>query len=113
VAANGTFHYEVDSAPYDEFGNKVTIVKCHGKLISQTTTEMRDAIKPLLPQGGRIVVDLGDLSYLDSSGLGTLVALKASALKQGLCILEFTNMAPRIMQLLRITNLTDMLASKS
>jgi anti-anti-sigma factor len=113
MAVDGSLHFEVEKAPNDEFGNKVTLVKCHGKLVSQTTGAMRDAIRPLLPEGGRIVVDLGDLSYLDSAGLGTLVALKASAIKQGLCILEFSNMGPRIMQLLRITNLTEMLSSRA
>jgi len=49
---------------------------------------------------------------VDSSGLGTLVALKASAVRQGLCILEFTNMTPRILELLRITNLMQILTSQ-
>jgi anti-anti-sigma factor len=46
---------------------------------------MKDVVKPLIPEGGRIVIDLGDLSYMDSTGLGALVSLKASAIKQGLC----------------------------
>jgi anti-sigma B factor antagonist len=50
------------------------------------------------------------LNYLDSSGLGALVGLKVSAVKQGYCMLEFVNMAPRIVELLRITNLTQILS---
>jgi anti-anti-sigma factor len=111
MAASGSFSCEVEQSKNDQFGNKVTTVKCQGKLVSETVAEMREAIRPLLPLGGRIVVDLGNLSYMDSSGLGALVALKVSAVKQGYCILEFANMTPRILQLLRITNLQEMLAS--
>jgi anti-anti-sigma factor len=68
-------------------------------------------VRPLIPQGGRIVIDLADVNYLDSSGLGALVGLKASAVKQGLCILEFANMTPRVLELLRITRLTQMFSS--
>lgn len=68
-------------------------------------------MKPVIPLGGRIVVDLSDVNYLDSSGLGALVGLKVSAINQGLCILEFANMTPRVMELLRITRLTQMFSS--
>lgn len=89
----------------------VTTIKCHGKLVSDTASQMKGAVKPLIPLRGRIVIDLGDVTYLDSSGLGTLVGLKASAINQGLCILEFANMTPRVMDLLRITRLTQMFSS--
>jgi len=111
MASSGSFLCEVDKSKQDSYGNKVTTVKCHGKLVSETVGEMREVVRSLLPLGGRIVVDLGDLSYLDSSGLGALVGLKVSAVKQGYCILEYANMTPRILQVLRITNLQEMLSS--
>jgi anti-anti-sigma factor len=60
--------------------------------------------------GGRIIIDLGDVKHLDSAGLGALVGLKTSAINQGLCILEF-NMTPGVLELLRITHLTQMFSS--
>jgi len=72
---------------------------------------MNEVVKPLIPLGGRIVVDLGDLSYLDSAGLGTLLGLKVSAIKQGYCKLEFVNMTPRVLELLRLTNVLQMFSS--
>src|SRR5271170_6520628 len=92
----------------DEQGNRVTIVKLHGKLVTETGGELKDVVKPLIAEGGRIILDLGNLSHLDSSGLGTLVGLKASAINRGYCMLEFENMTPRIVELLRITNLTQL-----
>jgi anti-anti-sigma factor len=60
---------------------------------------------------GRIVIDLSDVAYLDSSGLGSLVGLKVSAVKEGYCRLELVNMSPRVMELLRITNLAQMFST--
>jgi len=106
-----SFHCEVERSPDDQKGNKVTAVTCHGKLVSENSGELKQVVKPLIPLGGRIVVDLGDLKYLDSSGLGALIALKVSAINQGMCMLEFVNMTPRILELLRITKLDKMLGS--
>lgn len=97
----------------DELGNRVTIVKCHGRLVSETSSAMKEVVKPLISQGGRIVVDLADVEYLDSSGLGTLVGLKASAINHGFCILELANMKPRVLELLRITNVIQLFSPKS
>ena len=95
----------------DEFGNKLTTVRCHGRLVAENSPEMAGLVKPLIPQGGRIVIDLGGLTYLDSSGLGALVGLKASAIRQGFCVLELDNMTPRVLELLRITNLMQLFKS--
>ncbi len=106
-----SFTYEVEKSPDDQHGNKVTTIKCHGKLISENSNEIKELVKPMIPLGGRIVIDLGDLNYLDSSGLGALVGLKVTAVKQGLVILEFANMTPRVLELLRISNLVQTFAS--
>lgn len=110
MPAINSFHCEVEQAPNDQFGNAVTNVKCHGRLVSDTSERLRNMVKPLIPRGGRIVLDLADVNQLDSSGLGTLVALKVSAINQGYCMLELINLTPRILELLRITNLTSMLS---
>jgi anti-anti-sigma factor len=101
---------EIEQATNDEFGNKVTIVKCQGKLVSSTAARLKELVKPLISDGGRIVLDLADLNHMDSSGLGTLVSLKVSAINHGYCMLELTNMTPRILDLLRITNLVQVLS---
>jgi anti-anti-sigma factor len=109
-----SLHCEVEKSDNkDEAGNRVTTVHCHGRLVSDTAGEMKETVKPLIPLGGRIIIDLGDVSHLDSSGLGALVGLKASAINQGYCILEFANMTPRILELLRITNLLQLFSSKN
>src|ERR1700734_2410039 len=102
MAPESPFHCEVEKLKdNDERGNKVTTIKCHGRLVSETADEVKELVKPLIPLGGRIVLDLSDVSNLDSSGLGALVGLKASAIKQGYCILELANLTPRVLELLR------------
>ena len=112
MARDGSFRCDVEkSIDKDERGNQVTTIKCHGELVTHTANTIKDLVRPLIPLGGRIVIDLGDVKHLDSSGLGALVGLKASAVKQGRCILELANMTPRVLELLRITHLTKMFSS--
>lgn len=103
------FHCEVESSV--EEGVKVTTVRCHGRLIHQTAGEVKDIVKPLIPQGGVIVIDLKDVTFLDSLGLGTLVGLKVSAINEGYCTLKLENLTPRITELLKLTNLTNLFSS--
>ena len=79
--------------------------------MSENSGQIKELVKPLIPLGGRIVLDLTDLGYLDSSGLGTLVGLKVSALKEGYCKLELVNLSPRVKELLRLSNLTQLFSS--
>jgi anti-sigma B factor antagonist len=111
MAPHGSFQYEVEKSEDDQYGNKVTTIKCHGRLVAENAREMSELVKPLIPLGGRIVIDLGDLNYLDSSGLGALVGLKVSAINQGFCRVELVNLTPRVLELLRITNLMQVFSS--
>jgi anti-anti-sigma factor len=112
MASDVPFHCEIEKLKdKDEGGNQVTIVKCHGRLVGGNVDQIKEQVKPLIPLGGRIVIDVGDLNYLDSAGLGALVGLKVSAIRQGYCILELANMTPRVLELLRITHLTQMFSS--
>ena len=106
-----SFRYELEHSANQWRPNKVTTVKCHGRLVSENTEEVKSLVLPLLTQGGLIVIDLSDLNYLDTSGLGTLVGLKVSAIKQGLSILQFVNMTPRVLEILRRTGLAQLLSS--
>ena len=102
-------HCELETAiNRDENGNEVTIIKCHGELVLETVGKMKELINPLIRNGSRIILDLAAVKHLDSAGLGSLVGLKASVIKQERCILELANLTPGIVELLRITHLTHM-----
>jgi anti-anti-sigma factor len=106
-----SFTYDVTKSRNEELGVDVTTIHCHGRLTNDSTGKIKEVVKPLIGHGGHIVIDLGDLNYLDSSGLGALVGLKVSALNQGLCRLELANLTPRVKELLSLANLTKLFSS--
>ncbi len=66
---------------------------------------MRDRIKELLGQDRKkIVIDLGEVSFMDSTGLGELVAAYTTARHQQ-ATLKLANLTKKIKDLLSITQL--------
>jgi anti-anti-sigma factor len=55
------------------------VVKCHGRLVAGVTDVLSVQVKQLIPDNKRIVLDLTDLTHMDSTGLGALVRLYVSA----------------------------------
>jgi anti-anti-sigma factor len=110
--APGTpFHCQIEETR-DEKDLNVTVVKCGGRLLGKSTTEIREVVQPLILRGGRIALDFANLEYLDSSGLGAIVGLKVSAISRG-CVLDLKNLTPRVKQLLTITNLMQLFSAIS
>ena len=84
--------------------DNVTIVRCHGQLVSEVSNILYSKVRPMIPATKRIVLDLSDVSRMDSMGLGTLVGLYTSARAAG-CELQLLNIGKRIRELLGLTNL--------
>jgi len=84
-----------------------TTVHCAGRITSDTTGLLKTTVKPLLSQSPRVTLDLADVSYMDSSGLGILVALYASANRAG-CHFKLINLTQRIKELLSVTQLIEL-----
>ena len=62
----------------------VIVVYLRGAILfGEESTSLRILVKDLLNKSRQIVLDLGDVTYIDSGGLGTLVALYVSARKIG------------------------------
>ncbi|MGA8183572.1 MAG: STAS domain-containing protein [Terriglobia bacterium] len=82
-------------------------VKCKGRLVYGQTDILKEGVRDLLRQSKRVVIDLGDVDYMDSAGLGTVLYLYASA-KTSHCELQLVNLAPRVRQLFGITNILSL-----
>ena len=89
-------------------GNAV-MVKCHGRLVAGTSQELYQEVKQLLPQTKLVVVDLAELTYVDSMGLGTLVRLYVSARQQG-CEFKLLHLSKQLRNVLKMTNLLSVFA---
>ena len=82
----------------------VATIKCRGRLVAGTTGDFKDQVRALFPSVRRIVIDLGELTYLDSVGIGSLVTLYVSSGSAGRQF-ELVNLTPQVRKLLGLTNL--------
>jgi anti-sigma B factor antagonist len=87
---------------------EATIVLCTGKINSGTTTLLHSTVQPLIPGAKRVLLDLTNVSYVDSSGIGALVRLWFSTKREN-CEFHVINLNDRIRDLFRISNLSKML----
>jgi anti-sigma B factor antagonist len=91
----------------ERHGGIITI-KCHGRIVSGVTDTLSTRVRELLPGSKQIILDLTDVSHMDSMGIGTCVRLYVSAKSAG-SSLQLINLAPRVRQVLGITNLLSVL----
>jgi anti-sigma B factor antagonist len=82
------------------------LVRCSGRLTIETAPRLKDEIKRLLPECRVITLDLTDLSYIDSAGLGVLVGAYVSTRKAD-CQLRLINLNQRVKDLLGLARLTS------
>lgn len=86
----------------------VAVVRCKGELVAGVTDVLYREVRPLIPDSKRIVLDLKELTYVDSRGLGTILRLYVAAKSAG-CSLELANIGARVRQVLGITHLLSVL----
>ena len=83
----------------------VMVVDCSGRIVfGEESSLMRDTVKKAISENSRIVLNLGEVNYIDSGGLGTLVALRTTAQNAGGTI-KLTNLTKRVGDLLQVTKL--------
>jgi len=102
ASANPELKLETEST------SEETLVRCIGKLTYASCEALRSTVRGLLPQTKRLVLDLKDMTYLDSFGLGVLVGVYLSAKRQD-CQLKLINVDQQAKNIIRITNLTYLL----
>ena len=89
-----------------------TIVHCEGKITAENSVAFQREIRDLIPESQgqiatksyRIVLDLSNVAYVDSTGLGALLGVWTAAEKKE-CDLEIANLNPRVEKLVEITKL--------
>jgi len=86
--------------------NGITILELHGKVtIGEGSREIREKIRELLESGNKdILLNLGDVSYVDSSGIGELVSSYTTVTNQG-GQFKLLHLTKKIRELLAITKL--------
>jgi anti-sigma B factor antagonist len=84
----------------------VSVLDLSGKIVlGEGDSQVRDRIKDLLADGQRhILLNLGDVNYIDSAGLGALISGYTTTKREG-GQLKLMNLTKRIQDLLAITKL--------
>jgi anti-sigma B factor antagonist len=84
----------------------VTVIDATGRItLGEGSSVFRETIKDLVGKGNKkILLNLGDVSYIDSSGIGELVSGFTSVSNAG-GQLKLLNLTKRIQDLLQITKL--------
>jgi len=106
--------------PLSPFGLKLqleatsneTIVHCKGKITAENSEVFQRQIRDLIPESHaqigtvtrRIIVDLSNVTLVDSTGLGALLRVWTAAQNKG-CDLEIANLNQRVEKLVEITRL--------
>ena len=84
----------------------VTVLDMSGRItLGEGSVQLRDAVRDLLSKGQKhILLNLGDVTYIDSSGIGELVSAFPTAKNQG-GELKLLNLTRKVHDLLQITKL--------
>src|SRR5512136_92050 len=84
----------------------VHILDCSGKItLGEGTMAVRNTVREILKNGGKkIVLNLHDVNYIDSSGIGELVSSYTTVTNQG-GHLKLVKLTKKIQELLAITKL--------
>ena len=84
----------------------VTVVDLSGRItLGEGSTVLRETVKDLLSKGQRkILLNLADVTYIDSSGIGELVSAFTSVRNQG-GDLKLLKLTKKVHDLLQITKL--------
>jgi anti-sigma B factor antagonist len=83
----------------------VLVVDCSGRVVfGEESATLRDTVKKLLAESPKVVLNLREVNYVDSGGLGTLVSLYTSARNAGGAV-KLANLSKRVGDLLQLTKL--------
>src|ERR1700744_6062080 len=92
-----------------ERNGESAIVKCQGRMVQGVCDELYQAVKPMLADTKQLTIDLAELTYVDSMGLGTLMRIYVSSRSAG-CQMTVQHLGKQVRNVLSMTNLLSVLA---
>jgi len=106
MALRGVMALSITTSKIEE----VIVVHLSGVIyFGKESASLRLRVKDLLDQSRQIVLDLANVTHIDSGGLGTLVALYVSARKVGgdIKLANLGNHAKEVLQITRLATLFE------
>lgn len=87
----------------------ITVVKCRGRIVEGAESSMlHEYVNGLLPARSYILLHLGEVDFIDSSGLGLLVRLGAKA-QASHGHLKLCSVSAKVVEVLNVTRLNTIL----
>src|SRR5579864_9810659 len=85
----------------------VSVVELDGRIVlGEESNSLREELKSLIAKGRKkIVLNMANIKYIDSAGLGTLVAAHLSAKTQGGASVRLCHLGRRVRQVMQVTKL--------
>ncbi len=83
---------------------EVTIVRCSGRIVTGETEVLHSHVRELLLDRSDIVLHLGEIAFIDSSGLGMLVRLLSST-RTARGDLKLCQVPEGVLKVLKMTNI--------
>lgn len=90
--------------------NNKVIMTIQGSIYVEEATAIREQLLSYLEKGhSRFVINLGSVDYIDSSGLGVLVAIQKRALQNGggVVIQDIRGLVKELFELTRLTKVFE------
>lgn len=86
--------------------DSITILQMDGRIVlGEESNSLRERVKSLLADNKKkIILDMSNVTYIDSAGLGTLVATFHSAKQQG-ATMKLSNLGQKFREVLQVTKL--------
>ncbi len=84
----------------------VTVVDLSGRItLGEGSVQLRETVRDLISKGSKpILLNMGDVNYIDSSGLGELVSAYTTAKNQGAQV-KLLNLTKKVKDVLQLTKL--------
>jgi anti-sigma B factor antagonist len=91
-----------------ELNGKIAIIEIKGSLVGDgETDQFRSAVQDFIEQGNKcLVINLGKLNYMNSSGIGALISAYTSYTKNG-GVVKLAGISNNVSNLLAVTKLID------
>ena len=84
-------------------------VQVRGELDLSTSPQLDEALRREIDAGKRVVVDLSEIAFIDSSGLNTLIAALRASSSNGAALMVSSSLPAQVQRVLEVTGLTAVL----
>ena len=92
--------------------NSETTIRATGRIVLTTSATLENTLRDLIAEGKRVVLDVTNVDYIDSAGLGALVSVYMHA-RRTKCVLEIANPKQRIRDLFNRSGLASVFEGRS